>query len=62
LIESRILHPCTQRLLCDNGCRAIFDKHKVESWNQDQIILTGFHDPRTNLWVIPLQPKVTISP
>jgi hypothetical protein len=41
-------------LLCDHGCRAIFDSTTVEIWYQNTIILNGQRDPITKLWTIPL--------
>jgi hypothetical protein len=41
-------------LLCDHGCRAIFDRTTVEIWYQHHIILNGRRDPLTKLWTIPL--------
>jgi hypothetical protein len=41
-------------LLCDHGCRAIFDSTTVEIWYQDTVILRGHRDPITKLWTIPL--------
>jgi hypothetical protein len=43
-------------LLCDHVCTAIFDKQHVKISYKNAIILTGYHDPETNLWKVPLQP------
>ncbi len=49
-------------LLCDHGCRAIFDSRKVEIWYQNSVILQGHRDPRTNLWTLPLQASIDPQP
>jgi hypothetical protein len=36
-------------LLCDHGCRAIFDSCRVEIWYQNAFILYRQCSPRTNL-------------
>jgi hypothetical protein len=41
-------------LLCDHGCTAIFDQQTVNIHYANQIIMTGYRDPHTNLWVIPM--------
>jgi hypothetical protein len=51
-------------LLCDHGCIATFDKTSVTIKLSNNIILTGFQDPQTNLWHLPIAPipvKNTLS-
>jgi hypothetical protein len=49
-------------LLCDHGCTATFNKKHVKISYRNAIILTGYRDPDTNLWKVPLQPTVPTDP
>jgi hypothetical protein len=49
-------------LLCDHGCRAIFDSTTVIIWYQNTIILNGQHDPLTKVWTIPFHQPNTPNP
>ena len=40
--------------LCDAGCIATFDQHKVNIFKDDTLLLSGSRDPATKLWSIPL--------
>ena len=40
--------------LCDAGCQATFDKHKVTITKEQTTLLCGTRDTRTGLWRIPL--------
>ena len=37
--------------LCDDGCIAMFDKHRVAIIKDNAVILTGRRDPKTKLWM-----------
>lgn len=42
-------------MLCDAGCSTTFTKGEVKFYNNDNIILTGVQDKRTQLWILPLE-------
>ena len=42
--------------LCDHGCIATFSKDKVIIHRHNRIVLTGYRDPQTGLWRIPIDP------
>jgi hypothetical protein len=59
------------RILCKAVCKVTFDNKKCEGVYKDNIILRGYKDPTTDLWILPLTPnkiakttpvEVTISP
>jgi hypothetical protein len=44
--------------LCDHGCIApTFTKEKVTLTRDNQTIITGYQDPKTSLWHIPIESK-----
>jgi hypothetical protein len=55
-------------LLCDNGCTATFDADTVSITLNGAILLTGYRDPTSRLWKIPLgqtqapSPRATLQP
>ena len=45
--------------LCDEGCIAIFDKHKLRVFKKDKCILQGIRNKSDGLWDVPFNsPKV----
>jgi hypothetical protein len=42
------------RLLCKAGCKVIFDDRKCDVVYNGNIILQGFKDPSTNMWMLPI--------
>jgi hypothetical protein len=42
--------------LCKAGCRVLFDNHKCEVEYKGNVILRGYKDPSTNLWMLPITP------
>jgi hypothetical protein len=44
------------RPLCKAGCRVILDNHKCEVEYNGNVILRGFKDSSTNLWMLPIRP------
>ena len=41
-------------LLCKAGCTVTFDNEKCDVKNNGRTISTGFKDPTTDLWVLPI--------
>lgn len=46
--------------MCDNGCTAHFDSAHVTITHNNNIILRGFRDTKTNLWKIPLTSNTSV--
>jgi hypothetical protein len=44
------------RVLCKAGCMIVFDDNKCQVINNGKIILTGYKDPASNLWTLPILP------
>ena len=45
-------------VLCEAGCKAIFDKNKVSITHKHQAIIAGQRDPASSLWTIDLKNKL----
>ena len=45
---------CGVRVLCKVGCQVIFDDDKCQVIYNGKIILTGYKDPVSNLWTLPI--------
>jgi hypothetical protein len=43
--------------LCKVGCRIIFDNHKCEVEYKGNVILRGYKDPSTSLWMLLITPN-----
>ena len=49
--------------LCDAGCKALFDEDQVHIITKlGTILLTGFRDPTTRLWLTPISTQTTPIP
>ena len=44
------------RILCKLGCTVVFTDTACYVFYKKQIILTGYKDPSTDLWVLPITP------
>jgi hypothetical protein len=44
-------------VLCKAGCQVNFDDKKCEVIYKGKVILTGFKDPTSNLWTLPIFPE-----
>ena len=44
------------RILCKAGCKIVFDEEKCQVFYENNIILTGFKDPASDLWTLPILP------
>ena len=44
------------RILCKAGCKVVFDDEKCQVFYKNNIILTGFKDPASDLWTLPIVP------
>ena len=44
------------RILCKLGCTVVFTDTACYVFYQEQLILTGYKDPSTDLWVLPITP------
>jgi hypothetical protein len=44
------------RILCKLGCTVVFKDTACYVFYQEMLILTGYKDPSTNLWVLPITP------
>jgi hypothetical protein len=42
------------QVLCKAGCTVIFDDKKFQVIFNDKVILTGYKDPLSNLWTLPI--------
>jgi hypothetical protein len=52
-------------VLCKAGCQVNFDDKKCKVIYKGKVILTGFKDPTSNLWILPILPEelcTTLSP
>jgi hypothetical protein len=49
------------RLLCDHGCTEIYDQQKVEIHHAQLVIITGYCNTHTILWVIPMSNQTPAS-
>ncbi len=46
-------------VLCDSGCKAIYEANKLTVLLKDRVVLTGFRNQSTDgLWLVDLDPKV----
>jgi hypothetical protein len=45
------------RPLCKAGCKVIFDNKKCEVVYKEKVILRGFKDASTDLWMLPIPTK-----
>ncbi len=45
------------RPLCKAGCKIIFDDRKCEGVYKEKVILRGFKDASTDLWMLPIPTK-----
>jgi hypothetical protein len=45
------------RPLCKAGCKVIFDDKKCEVVYKEKVILRGFKDGSTDLWILPIPTK-----
>ncbi len=48
------------RILCKAGCRVVFDDEKCQVFYENNIILTGFKDPVSDLWTLPIHPHASL--
>ncbi len=48
------------RILCKAGCIVIFTKTACYIMYGDNVILTGYKDPSTDLWVLPITPDAIL--
>ncbi len=48
--------------LCKAGCEVVFDNDKCKVLYNNNFILTGYKDPRTDLWTLPIHTKVCTAP
>ncbi len=44
------------RILCKLGCTVVFTDTACYVFYQEKLILTGYKDPSTDLWVLPITP------
>ena len=44
------------RILCKAGCKVVFDDGKCQVFYNNKVILTGFKDPVSDLWTLPVLP------
>jgi hypothetical protein len=44
------------RVLCKVGCTVIFNGNECQVIYDGKIILTGYKDPTSNLWMLPILP------
>jgi hypothetical protein len=44
------------------GCKVVFDINKCKVMYNDKIILTGYKDPSSDLWSLPIHTKVCTAP
>ena len=47
-------------ILCKAGCKVTFDDDKCQVFYNDAIILTGYKDPISDLWTLPILPCKTV--
>ena len=45
--------------LCDDDCKVLLDKKELNVYKDDQVVLTGYRNPRDGLWDIPIVSKIT---
>jgi hypothetical protein len=52
------------RILCKAGCKVVFDEEKCQVFYKNNIILTGFKDPASDLWTLPIlsYPTIRLGP
>ena len=43
--------------LCDNGCTVVYDKLACKVYFKHQLVWLGQREPKTGLWILPLQPN-----
>jgi hypothetical protein len=51
------IHP-----LCKAGCKVTFDDKKCDVIFDGKVILRGFNDPSTDLWMLPIEKNVRTTP
>jgi hypothetical protein len=44
------------RVLFKAGCMIVFDDNKCQVIYNGKVILTGYKDPASNLWMLPILP------
>ena len=42
---------------CDGGCKVMYDENKVRVIYKGNMVLSGGHDARTGLWLLPIAEK-----
>jgi hypothetical protein len=42
------------QILCKAGCKVVFDNKNCQVIFKDNVILTGYKDPVSNLWMLPM--------
>jgi hypothetical protein len=42
------------RILCKAGCKVLFDDDKFQVFYNSKVILTGYKDPVSDLWTLPI--------
>jgi hypothetical protein len=47
------------RVLCNHGCEVLFTNKTCEVYYKHNLILTGYKDPATDLWTLPLNTRDT---
>jgi hypothetical protein len=47
------------RILCKAGCKVVFNEEKCKVFNDNKVILTGFKDPVSDLWTLPVLPNTS---
>jgi hypothetical protein len=48
--------------ICKARCKDVFDNDKCKVMYNNNIILTGYKDPSTDLWTLPIHTKVCTAP
>jgi hypothetical protein len=48
------------RVLCKAGCKVLFDNNKCYVIYDGKVILTGYKDLASDLWMLPILPVVTL--
>ncbi len=44
-------------ILCEAGCKVLFDDDECQVIYNSEVILTGYKDPTSNLWTLPILPS-----
>ena len=48
--------------VCDAGCKVTFDKDQCDFVCDNQLVLTGYRDPTTGLYLLPTKPQPATAP